>query len=275
MVKSFATRDVRGELIVPPQDGPIAAGSSVFAQIKLSTLAEGRQHISADLLIEAEHGEIGAVTGATGEVQDDGQLVRATIDGLRKGRDRILQVEVKLPRARSGRTGLKVTLSSNDPARAYTLASFEEASAEIVWYAKDCAGSYASALRQIRDNAQWRPMERWREASMADASLPRSWLFTTKDSRPNAGFAEPQTTGSSSTRNERQIFSEADKLVRARKDPALDREGTLGWTLGKLADDLESYLSQPGSPAICTGVAGLLNYYQSRLDGLKSARQAA
>jgi hypothetical protein len=277
LVRGFAAGAIRGELFTTPEDGPISAGRSVFAQIKLSADSVKRS-VGADLVIEADHGEIGAITGASGEVRGDGQLMRASVDGLRKGRDRLLLVEVKLPRMRSGRSSIRVTLNAaGNWGSTGAIGSTNGASAELSWTVKDCASSYSTALRQIRDNPQWRPMERWREAAIADPGLPRSWLFAASGSRPRRSLAaEPETTSASTTGSEREIFAEADKLVRARKDPALDRDGPLGWSLGRLAGDLEGYLTQPPHPAICVGARGLMDYHQGRLDGLaQRGRQLA
>jgi hypothetical protein len=66
-------------------------------------------------------------------------------------------------------------------------------------------------------------------------------------------------------KNQREIFNEAGKLVRAGRDAALDRDANIGWALGKIGSDLDNYLAQPINPAICTGAPGLADWYEKRL----------
>jgi hypothetical protein len=262
LVKIFASGEIRGELLTTPEGKALTAGGVVFARVKLSTEAASRRGgLTADVLIEAEQGEIAGVTGAS--LKEEGKARRASIEGLRKGRDRLLLIEIRLPQTDIAPTKLKVTVWEGK--------SGTPAVAEATWSVKDCAGGFHGALQQIRADTAGRPGDRWREAAMADPSLPKSWLFAPKEerrSRPRRGRRSSTEITASSGPNEREIFAEAGRLVRARKDPALSRDSDIGWVLGKVASGLEIYLSQPTNPAICTGALGLTDYYGKRLEDL-------
>jgi hypothetical protein len=268
-VKTLEAGDVRAELLTIGADKALTAGSGAFAQIKLSTDAAARKGVSAEVVVEAEHGEVASIGGAGLKTETEGRTMRARVDGLRKGRSRNLLVEVKLPPEGQERTTLKVTLRSPaNPGKAGEPAAASEDATAISWSVKDCAGGYYGALQQIRDNADWRATEQWKEASKADDSLPKGWVFAPREERRSRRRRRSQTDVAAPTKSERAIFAEAGRLARAGKDPALDRNGDLGWALGKISADLDSYLSQPTNPAICTGALGMTDYYTKRLAAL-------
>jgi hypothetical protein len=262
--------EIRADLLTLGSGKTLTAGSSAFAQIRLSTDAAGRKGVNADILVEAENGEVSAVAGTGVKTESEGKAVRARLEGLRRNRDRSLLVEVKLPAApAAGRTTLKMTLralpapgKSGEPA-----APAAEADTSISWSVKDCAGGYYAALQQIRDNADWRAGEKWKGAAKADDSLPKGWVFAPEEER-RSRRRRGRGDVSALSKAERAILAEAGRLARAGRDPALDRDGDLGWVLGKVSADLDNYLSQPINPAICTGAIGMTDYYTRRLAAL-------
>ncbi len=137
--------EIRAELLTIGRDKTLTAGSGAFAQIRLSTDVSGKKGLNAEILVEAENGEVSSVAGAGVTTESEGKAIRARLEGLRRNRDRNLLVEVKLPGApTAGRTTLKVTLralpipgKSGDPA-----APAIEAGTSISWSVKDCAGGY-------------------------------------------------------------------------------------------------------------------------------------
>jgi hypothetical protein len=265
-VKILEAGNIRAELLTIGENKTLAAGSAAFSQVKLSTGAASKKGISAELLVEASHGEVVSITGTGSTTEGKGPAARAQIDGLRKGRDRNLLVEVKLPKAESDRTTLKVTLRALPDAGQ---AAGKEAAAEIAWSVRDCAGGYYGALQEIRNQSEWQATERWKAAAKADPNLPKGWLFAPKEERRSRRRRpEPEATAASPVKNQREIFAEASKIARAGRDTALDRDGNLGWMLGKASSDLDSYLSQPINPAICTGAPGFADYYEKRLADL-------
>jgi len=270
--KSLVVEGIRGELLAAGADKEMAAGSAAFTQIKLSTDVTARKGVAADLLFEAEQGEIVSIAGSGVKTDGEGRSMRARVGELRKGRDRVVLVEVKLA-PESGKTSkLKITLralAEKPNSDALAAAAAPEAMTEISWRVKDCAGGYYGALQDIKGNDALRVSDKWKEASKADPALPKRWLFEPRaERRTRRRRSEPEVTAASPVKNQRAIFNEAGKFVRTATDPALDRDANLGWVLGKVSSDLENYLSQPANPAICTGALGLADYYEKRLDGL-------
>jgi hypothetical protein len=270
----FETGNIRGELLTVGEGKALTAGSAVFAQIRLSTEATGRRGgLAADILVEAERGEIAAITGASSKDGEAGAR-RARVEGLRKGRDRTVLVELKLPNSTQAEpTRLKVSLlpAADGEARPDAQApAAGQASAEISWTVKDCAGSYYGALQQIRENPELKISEKLKLATKTDPTLPKSWLFAPKTERRSSRRSRRSSreTAASSTERERAVYTEAGKLVRSGRDPALSSSGDLGWALGKVAGDLDGYLAQPSNPAMCTGAPGLTGYYEKRLEAL-------
>jgi hypothetical protein len=267
-VKTLTAGDVRAELLTLGGGKSLTAGSGAFAQIRLSTDAAGKKGVTAEIVVEAEHGELASIDGAGVKTDSESKTMRARIEGLRKGRERALLVEVKLPGGGQERTTLKVTLRSPaNPGKPGEPAAASEDATAISWSVKDCAGGYYGALQQIRDNAELKTAERWKEASKADGSLPKGWVFAPKEER-RSRRRRARTDVTASTKSERAILAEAGKLARAGKDPALDRDGDLGWVLGKVATDLDTYLAQPTNPALCTGALRMTDYYLQRLSAL-------
>jgi hypothetical protein len=263
--------NIRGELLTVGENNTLSAGSGAFAQIRLSTDNTARKGIEAELLVEASNGEVVSIGGYGLKTEGQGRAMRVRVEGLRKGRDRNLLVEVKLPQADADRTTLKITLRAPAAgAKSGAPATPQEATTAVAWNIKDCAGSYYGALQQIRENADLQAREKWQEALKPDPSLPKGWLFAPGKERQarRRRRSDPAVTAASPVRNEREILAEAAKLMRAGRDSALERNGDLGWVLGKAGSDLDSYLSQPANPAICTGAVGLADYYEKRLSGL-------
>jgi hypothetical protein len=269
----FETGGIRGELLTVGEGKALTAGSAVFAQIRLSTDATGRRGgLAADILVEAERGEIAAITGASSENGEAGTR-RARVEGLRKGRDRTVLVELKLPKSTQAEpTRLKVSLlpAADGDARSDAQApAAGQASAELSWSVKDCAGSYYGALQQIRENPELKISEKLKLATKADPALPKNWLFAPKmERRSRRSRRSAPDIAAAPTERERAVYTEAGKLVRSGRDPALSSSGDLGWALGKVAGDLDGYLAQPSNPAMCTGTPGLTGYYEKRLEAL-------
>lgn len=267
-VQVLEAGNIRGELLVLGQDKKLPAGSGAFAQLTLSTDSTAKRGVDAEIIVEAGEGQAVSITGAG--VESGRETTRARVEGLRKGRNRLVLVEVKLPQSDSETSKVKIVLRSPDKAAGSGADAHKESAAEIAWTVRDCAGSYASALQKIRQNEALRATEIWKEAARAERDLPRKWLFQASSERKSRRKrrSEPETTAASPVKNQREIYSEAAKFMRAGRDPALDRKGNLGWVLSKVASDLENYLSQPAKPAICTGAPALADYYEGRLSGL-------
>lgn len=271
---------VRGALTATPTAGRYSAGTSAFAQIRLSSQSTAKRGIAAELLLEVEHGEIVGVTGPEVDTDQEGGVHIAHIDGLRQGRDRSLLVEVKLHTAEGNPPNkLKLTLRapSAEPDEKDGKASEPGASAEdtntalLAWPVTDCAGGYLAALRQIGAEKGNRLREIWRAASRPEKSMPREWLFrpALPKSASRRRKVASDVTASIAARDAREIFLEAGRLLRAGYDPDLGLNGRYSDTLGKTSTDLRKYFSQGENAAICTGAIAFANYYEGKLSPLR------
>ena len=272
---------VRGALTATPTAGRYSAGTSAFAQIRLSSESTAKRGIAAEVLLEVEHGEIVGVTGSEVDTDEERGLRVAHIDGLRQGRDRSLLVEVKLHIAEGNPPNrLKLTLRApgadlddrqGDPDKQAATAELTD-TALLAWPVTDCAGTYHAALRQIGEDKGNRLREIWRAASRPEKSMPREWLFRPalpKSATSRRRKAATDVTASIATKDVREIFVEAGRLLRAGYDPDLGSNGRHSFTLTKTSNDLRKYFSQDESPAICTGAIAFTNYYEGKLAPLR------
>ena len=272
---------VRGALTATPTAGRYSAGTSAFAQIRLSSESTAKRGIAAELLLEVEHGEIVGITGSGVDTDEEGSRRIAHVEGLRQGRDRSLLVEVKLRNAEGNAPNrLKLTLRAPGDERDEKGGKAGESGASapntdtalLAWPVTDCAGSYHAALRQIGDEKGNRLREIWREASRREKSMPREWLF--RPALPKSASrlrkkASDDVTASIAAREAREIFVEAGRLLRSGYDPDLGLNGRYSFTLSKTSNDLRKYFSQDENAAICTGAIAFTNYYEGKLSPLR------
>lgn len=272
---------VRAALTATPTAGRYSAGTSAFAQIRLSTESTAKRGIAAELLLEAEHGEIVGVTGSGVDTDEDGNLRIAHIEGLRQGRDRSLLVEVKLRNAEGNPPNkLKLTLRApggerdekDDKVGQPGASATNTGTAELAWPVTDCAGGYHAALRQIGEEKGNRLRDIWRAASRPEKSMRREWLFRPalpKSATRRRKKPSDDVTASIAAREAREIFVEAGRLLRSGYDPDLGLNGRYSFTLSKTSSDLRKYFSQDENAAICTGAIGFANYYEGKLSPLR------
>ncbi len=266
---------IHATLTATPTSGRYSAGTSAFAQIRVSSEAATKRGLAAELVLEAGHGEIVGVTGAKADTDKAGGVQKVGLSGIRPGHDRSLLVEVRL-RAAEGNppNTLKLTLRTSAAGRrdkegddAEPSSSHEDTTL-LTWPVTDCAGGYMAALRQIGAEKGNRLRDIWRAASRPDKSMSRAWLFRPAIPKRAARRhnASPDVTASIAARDAREIFVEAGRLLHAGYDPDLGRYSE---TLDKTANDLRKYLSQDANPAICTGAVAFTNYYEGKLSPLR------
>jgi len=272
---------VRATLTATPTAGRYSAGTSAFAQLRLSSNATAKRGVAAELRLEAEHGEIVGVTGSGVDTDIEDGVHTAHIDGLRQGRDRLLLIEVKLRAAEGNPTNkLRLTLraASSEPdaqeGKASAEAGADAATADtalLAWPLTDCAAGYHAALRQIGADKGNRLREIWRAASRPEKSLRREWLFrpALPKSASRRRRAASDETASVASPVARDIFIEAGRLLHAGYDPELGSNGRWSETLGKTSNDLRKYFSQESNAAICTGAIAFTNYYDGKLSPLR------
>ncbi len=259
---------IRGELTATPANGRYAAGASAFAQLKLSGDTDAKRGIAAELLLEAENGEIVSVTGPEVDAEETGATHLARIEGLRQGRDRTVLIEFKLRAAGNAPNTLKLTLREAQTDERETSRQGSGAAEEtvaIAWPVNDCAGGYHAAIKQIGENGGNRLRESWREALRPDKSMARGWLFRPLMPRRSVRRQAETETGALSQSEQRAIYVEANGLIGTGYDSSLRESGRYGWTVAKVGADLRKYFSQAENPALCTGAIGFTDYYEKQL----------
>ncbi|WP_088344950.1 MULTISPECIES: hypothetical protein [Rhodomicrobium] len=254
---------VSGELTASAIGTPSSPGSSTFAQLKLSSAGTGKRGLAIELVAEAEIGEVVSVTGPDVTSEKKGGATLARIAGLREGRDRIVLVEFKL-RAAAGNPANRLKLTLRAPR---TGDSTAEDSVAIAWPVADCAGAYHAALTRIGADGGNMLRETWRAAAQPDKSMPRNWLF--RPASPRRDTRRVSETAGADAKLQREVFIEAGELVSAGYDSALRQNGRYGWTISKVAEDLNKYFTQEPNPALCTGAIGFVAYYDERLAPLR------
>lgn len=262
---------VRGEFISTSPSGRYGAGSSAFVQITFSTDVKHSRNLRTEILLDAQNGEIAGVSGNDVDATQEGATYRAKVDGLRKGRDKSVLVEVKL-RAVPDNTPnkLKITVRSGEQKSKRQDFEFSEETVELQWNVADCAAEYQASLRNIGNNGGNALLELWRRASQKDKSAPGSWIFKPDiPKRSRRSRAKNSEMAGLPVLNARAVYLQAGQFLRSGADPAFRRKSNLDWTVTKTSNDLKKYFSQDDHPAICTGVDRFASYYEERLAPLK------
>ncbi len=269
---------VTGELTATSLKGIYTAGGSAFAQLKLSSETEGRRGVSAELLLQAQPGEVVDVEGSGVETKRKGDLHLAHIDGIRKGHSRTVLIEVRL-KAAADKTLNRLTLTlrapdQNDGKRKGKAGSAPaEKTVALAWPVADCGGKFHDALHEIGEKGGANLRGAWRGAMRPDKSMSRHWLF--RPSMPRRGRRhqdrdnEETATRGLSASEVRAIYREVDRLTSAGYDRSLRESGDYGEAIAKVALDLRRYFRQDMKPAICTGAIGFAQYHEERLSPLR------
>ncbi|NJM34993.1 MAG: hypothetical protein HC850_10140 [Rhodomicrobium sp.] len=266
-----------------PAKGPYTSGGSAFAQVTLSTKDAGKSGLSAELILEAEHGEIANVNGAglKGERKGTSGYI-ARIEGIKKNQSRTVLIEVRL-RAAESRTPNRLTLTLRTPGRKDAAGGSGEGDAipakavALSWPVADCAAAYHAALLKIGEEGGNDLRRIWKDASRPDKSWPRGWMFRPAIPRQSRRQEQDGDKSGISAKDVRSIYRMAERLSRAGYDTSLSERGAYGWMLSKVAGDLKQYFTQDDKPSICTGAAGFTDYYAKKLApiGERSAELAS
>ena len=264
--------DIRGKLEATPLDQPHTEGASAFAQFTFSSEDSSRKGRSAELLVEAENGEIVSVVGegVKTDEQDGKRLVN--IAGIRAKRKRRVLVEMKLNGEDSeGISTLKFAM------RAHGEKAPDDEDQQVIirqtvalsWPIAPCGRSYHSALQKIGEAGGNALREVWRNARRPLKSMSRRWHFRPSvPKRSRRRGRNNETTGTISRKGERAILIETRSIMRSGFRRDLGSRGRYGWEISKTAADLKTYFSQDYNPSICTGAPDFAAYHEEKLSPL-------
>lgn len=267
---SFSLDELAGTLMATAPDTLYTAGASAFVQIRMSSQSTGKRGLSAVLRVESEQGEIVAISGEGVADEKEGSVHLARIDGIRKGRDRVVLVEVRLQSAgdqtaNALRLSLRRTLEEDEEGGIKEPTTDDPNwTAVITWPVADCGTHFQAALRGIGEAGGNALREVWRSAAQPDASIPRRWLFKPDRTRRH-GREDEEESRTISAREARSIFQEASEMTSLGYEKMLRRNGAFDWILSKTSGDLAKYFTQDSKPAICTGALEFASYYEEKL----------
>lgn len=266
----FTVGGIGGTLTATSPSGVYMTGGSAFVQLALTSDDDSKSGTTMELRLEAERGEIAAVTGEGIDGEDrEGPSQVTRIEGLRKGKTRLVLVEVRLLASGDQTpTGLRLSLRQTGGKAVRTIGDpagdAPRWSVLMSWPVTECGARYQAALKAIGENGGNELRKLWREAASPDGSMPRRWLFKPDVPRRNARD-ESDRAGSLPAKEVRAIYQEASEITGAGYETLLRRNGRYDWILSKTADDLGKYFSQEFKPAICTGAPGFAAYYEDKL----------
>lgn len=278
--------DIRAEIATPAEDIPLAAGSSAFASVTVSSSA--RASANVEIALKAENSVIKAILQPNGRVSDGGGDALVELKGVRSGRERTVLAEIALPSQNGGGQAhaLTVTLrkagSSGDDGK-------EGSSLRIAWKVADCSEAFQSALTTAAGERLSSVKDALSALRAGRRDERSAWIF-----RPDLrkmGHRRgcrrkvreydddlgrwvrrcPKTAQKDGpiTKDERSLILEAQTYLRnGGRDPNLNRKSSIGWAAFKAASNLENYLKQPANPAICTGAVKFSGYYIEKLEPL-------
>ncbi|MEC9369291.1 MAG: hypothetical protein VX871_11450 [Pseudomonadota bacterium] len=279
---------IRAQLRATPSGAPAPAGGTAFATILLTNETEDKS-VSAELVFDAVDTEIKSITGGT-QKDDDGSGAKVVVVPklLQRQTERItVELQLKDNAAAKGNNRLRVTLRQPGAASASD-------STVLSWSVADCPGAYYNELVRIRETSAEAIATLLKSVQAPDRDRPGRWLFPpTASSRPGAAClksekyydrryrrtfvrcTEYETLGpdidADILKREAQVLRFASPLVSRRTvDPELSIKRNAGWVSYKIGTDLQGYLTQPKSPAICTGVLEFTGYYRGKLSEVTS-----
>ncbi|MBX2804375.1 MAG: hypothetical protein KTR19_00255 [Hyphomicrobiales bacterium] len=274
---------IRGTLEASPLDTAHPEGSSAFAQLTFTSDDTTKQGRSAELIVEAEYGEIVSVTGngVESDEQDGKHLV--LVSGIREKRLRRILVEMKLDgESGEGLNTLKFLMRAEDEEETDESAPPPEQTSisktvALSWPVESCGRNYHSALKAIGEAGGNTLRDEWRDARRPLKSVSRRWHFRPSVPRRSRRGSAEQNAKAISRNREREILIDTGKIIRSGFRRELSSRGRYGWALTKTAADLKGYFSQDYLPTICTGVEGFASYYEGKLAplGKRSLRMSA
>jgi len=311
--RSRAAGDVKTELsagtlratLTAAKPGALfGAGSSVFTDITVSNESDSAD-AQADLMLEAEAGEIAGVTGKNLATVENGAVRMVRIGDLAKGEAQTIVVELKVTDApqigERGESRMNVTLRQpTDPkyetkvitnttkksyCRAYaTSRSWNRSRRRCVrWSRRNVTRKKEIRVPVIETAAAIEgPSDetilRWPVSNCAQAYYGA--ITKVREANSDAmGAALKRARSRDRSRPGGWLFRPADENSATRKlnrmarvfvrsrgiDPEMSSQRNYGWVSQKVATDLRGYLKQDAHPAICTGAIGFVGFFDGRM----------
>ncbi|MGD9867410.1 MAG: hypothetical protein AB7U38_05340 [Hyphomicrobiales bacterium] len=274
---------VRAELKATRTGAPAPAGGTAFATILLSNETQARS-VEAVIELSAQGPEIRQIIGSADDGGDGSSSRVITVKNIKQKKPERITVELLLKEAESDSADranrLRVTLRQPGGGLADTT--------EFTWKVVDCPGAYYGRLTELREASDEAIGELLKSVQKPDKERPGRWLFTPAASTVSAKclrservhdrrtgrrynrcveFEQPDSGPDPEVMKlERDVIRFASPLVSRRTvDPELSVKRNTGWVSYKIGTDLRTYLSQPKSPALCTGVPSFIGYYQRKI----------
>ncbi len=312
-VWSGTARDVKTELsagavraaLTAAKPGTLfGAGSSVFTEITLSNESDAA-NTQADLVLEAEEGEIAGVTGKNLATAEDGAVRMVRVGDLKKGEAQKIVVELKVNGAADagarGESRMKVTLRqpsnpkyetkvitntvSKSYCRAYGYTQFWNGRRRrcVRWGRRNTTRKKEIRIpvmeaAAVVEGPSDQTILRWPVSNCAQAFY--SAITKVRETKSDAmGDALKRARSRDRSRSGGWLFSPPNDSAEARKvnrqarvfvrsrgiDPEMSSKRNYGWVSQKVATDLRGYLKQDAHPAICTGAIGFVGFFDGRM----------
>ena len=251
---------------VSASDGGVvlAVGSSGFVTVAV-TDAGGNKSVT--LLAEGETGDVHAISGQGVRTSKVRGGLAADVPLLNSGTT-TATVEFVLKGGAKGPDG-----KSRDRVRVTLLPQKGGTDSSIVsWPLSDCAGDYYAQLQRILLDRRPRMMSTLDAVAETDPSLPATWYFppaklaAAPACKPQKGKKSVGCSTAETDRNsndEGQILRTADQFLHDKGAlAAFQHKGTaLRQVSYNLLSSLRTYMEQDRHPALCSGVADMVEYY--------------
>lgn len=262
--------DIRGKLEATPLDEAHTEGASAFAQFTFSSEDGSKKGRSAELLVEAENGEIIAILGegVKSDEQNGKRLVNIT--GIRAKHERRVLVEMKLRGEDSeGISTLKFAMRAQDEKEPKEKdQTIIRQTVALSWPVASCGRNYHSALKKIGETGGNSLRDVWRDARRPPKSMSRRWHFRPSIPKRSRRRQRGEGDGAISRKRKRAILTKAGSIMRSGFRRDLGSRGRYGWEISKTAADLKTYFSQGFNPSICTGALAFADYHEEKLSPL-------
>ena len=251
----------------------LAVGSSGFVTVAITDAGGNR---TATVLAESESGEVRAITGKGIRASKVRGGLAAEIPLLKAGTTSV-SIELVLKGGARGQDGktrdrVRVTLLPQKGGRDESIYG---------WQLSDCAGDYYAELQKIMLDKRPRMLGTLDAVIETDPLIPAAWIFPpakiaaapvckSKKGKKSSGCEAASQTAVA--KDEGQILAIANQVLhdkgalaayQRKRDPLRQVSFTL-------LNGLRNYMEQAAHPALCSGVASMVDYYTVHTPLLRS-----